>query len=378
MSSPRSFAATIIFLYAIVAFSDDYLGRVSSITRVEYLHRARVWRKVDIPNQNILAGPQSPIAVPLDHEVPCHYVEPDGSPGGFSPKFQCKLDSGEVVRVKYQSREVFGEIAGSRLLWALGFYADENYPVKIVCLDCPQKNPTDPSDEDVRGKLAIENAMIERSFPGDEIEVQKDQGWEWNELDHVDEKAGGAPRAQIDALKLIAVFMQHNDSKQQQQRLACLPQDIGSEGDKIICKQPVLMIQDLGSTFGMGGEEVTAASSMYFRGWKNQTVWNYAKEEEYAKENPEKQSCVANLVSAEFAKRDGLTNPLISEAGRQFLADLLNQLTDKQISDLFRVARSDKLGEMIYVQGRKIPVTIEDWVSAFKEKRQEINNHRCL
>ncbi len=365
----RRFVAAIILLSAVVAFSSEYLGRVSPITRREYLHRARVWHKVDVANQDILAGPQSPIAVPPDQEVTCHYVEPHGSHGGFSPKFHCKLDSGEVVRVKYQSREVFGEIAANRLLWALGFYADENYLVRIICLDCPQKNPTSPSDDDVRGRMVIENATIERDFPGDTIEVLKDEGWKWSELDEVDEKVGGASRAQIDALKLLAVFIQHNDSKQEQQRLACFSQDIGSEEEKIICKQPVLMIQDLGATFGMGGPTVTASSSMYFRGWKSQNI--------FTQENPEEPGCIGNLISADFAKSDGLNNPLISEAGRQFLADLLNQLTDKQIYDLFHVARADKLDEMIYVDGRKIPITIDDWVSAFKEKRQEINTHHC-
>ena len=37
-----------------------------------------------------------------------------------------------------------------------------------------------------------------------------------------------------------------------------------------------------------------------------------------------------------------LGDPAISEAGRKFLADLLVQLTDQQVRDLFEVARVDR------------------------------------
>ena len=41
------------------------------------------------------------------------------------------------------------------------------------------------------------------------------------------EAAGGAPRAHRDALKLLAVFIQHTDNKAAQQRLVCVSDDEG-------------------------------------------------------------------------------------------------------------------------------------------------------
>jgi hypothetical protein len=46
------------------------------------------------------------------------------------------------VKVKYGEKngEVYGEIAASRLFWALGFKADCMYPARVSCHGCP----TDP------------------------------------------------------------------------------------------------------------------------------------------------------------------------------------------------------------------------------------------
>jgi hypothetical protein len=54
--------------------------------------------------------------------------------------------------------------------------------------------------------------------------------------------------------------------------------------------------------------------------------------------------------------------PQISEAGRQFLAARLLQLSDRQIRDLFAAARfADEGG-----------VTLDNWVRAFDERARQI------
>ena len=71
-----------------------------------------------------------------------------------------------------------------------------------------------------------------------------------------------------------------------------------------------------------------------------------------------------------------LKDPAISEAGRKFLADLLVQLSDDQLRDLFEAAR-------VYLRPRApqhgdsgFP-TVDEWVAAFKDKRRHIVEHRC-
>lgn len=58
----------------------------------------------------------------------------------------------------------------------------------------------------------------------------------------------------------------------------------------------------------------------------------------------------------------------ISEGGRKFLADLLNQLSDAQIRDLFGVARFTQ---------RDPSASLADWINAFKAKREAIATRTC-
>src|SRR5262249_440821 len=82
-------------------------------------------------------------------------------------------------------------------------------------------------------------------------------------------------------------------------------------------------------------------------------------------------ACVGRL-SKSFTGTLG--DPHVSEAGRRFLADLLAQLADEQLRDLFDVARVDR---GIVGSGRPSRARTEAWVEAFKHKRDEIVTNRC-
>ena len=124
-------------------------------------------------------------------------------------------------------------------------------------------------------------------------------------------------------MKLLAAMLQHTDSKSQQQRLVCL--DEPATKKPATCARPFMMINDLGLSFGHSNLlNRNSQGSANFEKWSEESVWSKAEK------------CEANLAGALTST---LKNPVISEAGRRFLADLLVQLTDKQLTDLFRVAR---------------------------------------
>lgn len=56
------------------------------------------------------------------------------------------------------------------------------------------------------------------------VEPSRRSAWAWWELPGVDERVGGAPRARVDALRLLVAFIPHTDNKGEQQRLMCLPE----------------------------------------------------------------------------------------------------------------------------------------------------------
>jgi hypothetical protein len=334
----------------------ERLEHVSPETRGEYLRRARVWTRTNVPQMDVMAGPQVPGRFAREEQVTCEYVEIPQS--GTSPKFGCRLPDGDVVKVKYGriNGEVYAEVAASRLFWALGFGADAMYPVEVTCLKCPVEPWYYRPRKRVK-KAVYEIATIERKFPGTPIEAGDEKGWSFKELGQVDESAGGASRAELDALRLLAVFVQHGDNKADQQRLLCLEGGVVRKGDEVRCEKPFLMIQDLGATFGGAGK--LSRSKWELDAWASKRIWK------------DPALCVGELEGSMLGTMD---DPTISEAGRKFLADLLSQLTDAQIADLFRVARADRRHPSAARHGHDL---VAEWVDVFKRKRAEIVDHRC-
>jgi hypothetical protein len=258
--------------------------------------------------------------------------------------------------VKYggNNGEVYGEILGSRLLWALGFGADRMYAVNVICDGCPKLFA---GIERPDGSQRFDPAVIERPMSAAHWSGDGKEGWSWKELDEAAPKVRAA-KAHRDALKLLAVFLQHTDSKPEQQRVVCL----GARSSTRSCRQPFLMISDLGLTFGRSHRwNDNDVAGVNLEDWKQMPVWKTEG------------ACVGNLPSSFTGT---LEDPLISEAGRRFLANLLIQLSDAQIRDLFTAAR---IHLRLRSPGRVDSgfATVDDWTAAFKQKRNQIVQRRC-
>lgn len=328
-------------------------ARLPPEARLVAIRRAQVWMPTNVPSMNLKAGPQGPGAFAPNETVTCDYVEKKMN--GRSPKFTCRAPDDEV-KVKYgkENGEVYAEVAATRLLWALGFPADRMYPVRVVCRGCPPDPAVNSKPKP--GEVTFDSAALERQAEGQILEMRPDSGWAWPELDLVEETAGGAPRSHRDALKLLAVLIQHTDTKPEQQRLMCTPGERVAENGEP-CLRPVMMINDLGLTFGHANYyNRNSVGSAHFEQWSRGKIWSDAKE------------CVGDLSRSSTGTLD---HPRISEAGRKFLADLLVQLTDAQLHDLFEVARFPER------TGGGRPATVDAWVGAFKQKRDEIVNTTC-
>lgn len=323
-------------------------AHTSAAERRAAIQRAQVWTKTDVASMDIMAGPVGAGSFAPDATVTCDYV--DKPTTGRSPKFVCLIRPDDEVKVKFGSGngEVFAEVAATRLLWALGFGADRVYPVQVVCHGCPDNIP------------ATSLATIQRKMPGKDIETKKEVGWTWPELELIAPDAAPEQRAERDALKLLAAFLQHTDSKSEQQRLLC----ISGKDDKATgagCTQTFMMVHDLGLTFGAANRFNRASvGSTNLEQWSREPVWTDGTR------------CVANLSKS---LRGTLDNPVISESGRALLAGLLMQLTDTQIRNLFIVARFTRRADAN--DGPAIATTVDGWVAMFQQKRTEIVNRSC-
>src|SRR6185436_5529586 len=221
-------------------------SKMSQKGRLAAIRRAQVWKPTDVKSKDLKQGP-------IDHDgfapqalLPCAYRDRDMS--GRTPKFTCALESGDEIKVKYgaDNGEVYAEVAATRLLWALGFGADRVYPVRVACKGCSADPHTkkDPTTD----KVLFDPAAVERKMKGATMEVSPDSGWAWPELDEVRTTEGGAPQPQREALKLLAALLQHGDNKPAQQRLVCVGATEDEGGAE--CREPWMIIQDLGVTFG--------------------------------------------------------------------------------------------------------------------------------
>jgi len=290
--------------------------------RNDALTRARVFRDEPFNAASIdfAADPNRGVA---DATLTTCRYKPDAVTG-TTPKFDCELPSGEKLKVKYGgSKEIPSETAATRLLHALGFGADRVSRVETVrCYGCPvQPFHTRALLEmlkldsyfdkriDYSSYRDFKKVSVERNFDGEPIEAGPERGWAFHELDMIDPARGGATRAEVDALRLMAIFLHHWDNKSSNQRLTCA-------GSKTAdCKHPLAMIQDAGSEFG---PKKTAIDN-----WRAKPIWH-----------GDAAQC---LVSMKGMPYNGGTfeDATISEGGRRLLADRLRQLSRAQIETLF-------------------------------------------
>jgi len=160
---------------------------------------------------------------------------------------------------------------------------------------------------------------------------------------------GGAPRAEIDAFKLWLAFIDHGDTKTDNQKFACLKST--KNGDTRTCEpgEAVYYVSDMGSTFGYASASEKKATLAAWRG-----------------KDPIR---VSGGHCTTTAKSVGDTS--ITEAGRQLLARGLQRLLnaerrDGTITGVFRASRNAE---------RDQPP--EEWTAEFVRKARTIIDARC-
>ncbi len=359
--------------------------------RLAAMKMAEIYKPAAPGDADIMTGPkQDPQQFQLHYgdKVICDFATPGREMGGKTQKFGCRITSvvsndgktqtltpgmkdSDPVKVKFgaDDNEVYAEIASTRLLWALGYYADSWFPVKVECHNCPANVVAGTG---AAGTKIFDPAIIVRKFDWKKMtEIGKEEeGWSWKELD----ADNGRPTYERDGLKLMAAFLQHSDNKPPQQRLVC--DHVSDDGKTTACDKSVMLVQDVGATWGSGGLFTSnTGAKMNIENWSSHQLWNSAGKD------GEPRHCVAGLRNS-LTGKDGLKNPSISEEGRRFDAGLLCQLSDQQIEELFRASRAAQMPKYhnrdgSFKAGVDEAKVVQQWVTAFKAKREELAAARC-
>lgn len=332
--------------------------------RKALISRARIFVKNPpvIQSLDLSRAPGDPQPIDVSSLLTCRFIDKPAT--ATTAKFHCALPNGDEIKVKYGwTLEKSGEVAASRLLAALGFGADHvTIAPRLRCLGCPlfpfeMARMVQAFHAPWMIKLFTLTphrdfnwVSVERKMAGREIEADAHEGWDWDELSEVDPARGGATRAELDAFRLMAVFLSHWDNKATNQRLACEERDGAGDDPRAPCRTPLLLMQDVGATFGPG--------KVRHKPWTSTPIWADAT------------TCLTGLESMPY--EGGRFEPThISEGGRAMLAAKLEQLSEAQIRTLFLAARFPD------PDTRTVTGDVTPWVKTFQDKVRQIAGRTC-
>jgi hypothetical protein len=320
---------------------------IAARLRDDALARARTFVG-DINRHALIAEPPDPKGLLTQDEVRCSFVP--HAPGGTSLKFDCALDDGEIIRVKYGHQpEIHAEVAATRLLAALGYAADHVYmTARVRCRGCPlnpfvtmvlleliSADPRRTGNEDYRD---FEWVSVERKFAAAPIEDDAREGWAWWELKNVQ-----APRVELDALRLIAVFLAHWDNKADNQRLVCMDKSF-AEGRA--CRDSVLMIQDVGATFG--------PTKVNLAQWRHMPIWT------------DRAACTVSMRAMPY-RGATFADARISEAARIRVGTRLASFSDADLRKWFADARFPQ-----FYESTDDGKDVDAWIEAYRNRVAQI------
>lgn len=245
-----------------------------------------MWESVDVAAQDTFNGPGGEAMKPDLSNITFIRQET----GGYSTKYRIRDGSGKVWVAKI-GKEAQSETAAVRLLAALGYKTEINYLVPSL---------------KIPGKGDFTNVRLE-ARPDN---VKRGDQWQWN----------GKPfkgTRELQGLKILMSFLNNWDMKNANNVII-------RDGNEL-----QYVISDLGVSFGKTGNNGLPLFWRVGRS-RNEPV-------EYVESDFVKELKSGKIDFAFNGKSMELFNDITKADGR-WLADLLVQLTDKQIEDMFRAA----------------------------------------
>lgn len=171
---------------------------------------------------------------------------------GLRLKVKYVSDAGTFV-VEERFREAFTEVASTRILMALGLYADAVVQVeKLTCKGCNQNPYATDQRTPVAGSKTFLNVAVESRLEGKAVETSEDEGWTLAELELGYNT--WTIQKQIDYQMLLAaanILNHHNTTQGKQNTIKC--PKAGQNSETFECATPVALFDDVGSTFGGSG-----------------------------------------------------------------------------------------------------------------------------
>jgi hypothetical protein len=272
---------------------------------------AVIWRDPgNISARNLLYGAGGAARAP-DPSGKFTFIEEDKS--GSSPKFDVKDGHGVVWRVKLGA-EPQSETAATRLLWAVGYFVDEDYylpRLKVEGLPKLRRGQNYVSDDGL-----VQGTRLKRK----DKNIHKIGNWDWFKNPFVGTK-------ELDGLRVMMALVNNWDLKEINNAIY------------VVDGEQRYVVSDLGASFGKTGNTITRSKSDV-QGYEKS---NFIQNATASKVDFELHSRPFVLTAIDIpnyrarAKMERVTKNIPREDAK-WIGQSLGQLSNEQIRDCFRSA----------------------------------------
>ena len=283
------------------------------------------WRDPgDIASRDLRFGPGSPELAPV---APFTFVEEIKT--GVSPKFKVKDARGVVWSVK-MGEEAQAETVATRLLWAMGYFADEAYYFdRAEISNLPRL---------ARGQNFIEGNSIVRGvrFEPKRADVRRGETWVWLQNPFVGQR-------EFNGLKVMMVLLANYDTRLDNNQIYTTknPQTGELEAQYIV--------NDIGATFGhvggLGGKRAKNSLEDFRNAKFVVSVENGMVNFDYNTKPKGAGGFFASVFSSGYAKRQANKEKAMKSVpveDARWIGSMLARLSDEQLRSAFRAANYDQ------------------------------------
>ena len=313
-----------------------------------------LWREpTDIASRNLYYGPGGEGHQPSGSFT---FVEEDLE--GSNPKFVVKDDAGVKWKVKLGS-EAKPETVASRLVWATGYFANENYFLpELKVKNMPERLKRKHAEKYVRADGTVPDARLKRH--GDE---KKAGEWEWRNNPFIGTR-------EFNGLRVLMAVINNWDLKDANNAIYREKHSGDKNGDKTEEKasgkesrELIYMITDLGASFG-----TTRLEKSHEKAKGNLESYVHSKfirkvDGDFVDfEDPSRPTILAAGNPREFVSRINMEwiGRRIPRADAKWFGQLLARLSPAQIRDAFRA-------------GGYTPEEVESFATVVESRIAELN-----
>jgi len=279
-----------------------------------------LWRDPgDVSSRDLFHGPGSPRLAPAE---PFTFVEEDK--GGESPKFDVRDARGVVWRVKL-GPEAQAETVATRLVWAVGYFAEEAYYLERARVrNLPRLSR---GREYVTGRDTVRGARFE---PRRRNLVRGDT-WDWD-------KNPFAGRRELDGLKVLMILLNNYDARAANNRV------FHTRGPR---REARYYVSDLGATLGRAGGLGGKRSKNNLKDYLSTEFVRGVEDDGSVEFDFDTRPSGLGAFSifyppyyrGQVKKEKAMRKITVAHA--RWIGSLLSQLTDAQLRDAFRAADYD-------------------------------------